>query len=284
MRRSVFLMFAVLLLLLFAGSTNGFAGFEVLAGRPHIDIDKDVAVDGERWVDADSAPGPVSLYVVKFRFVVMNNSSQTITNLDLTDTMFDLSGCPLPDELLPGDGFKCIIGPFECQPGQHMNIATITGEDESGNVVTASDPAHYFGDCDNGSPGTGTPGYWKNHPDAWPVTEITVGGLVYTREMAIAIMEHPVDGDKTFTMFPSLVAAMLNVMIGNDDSCIADVIMAADAWMADHPVGSMVEASSDAWDEGEPLHETLDLYNNGELCAPSRDDLENGNMFAIFSR
>jgi len=30
-------------------------------------------------------------------------------------------------------------------------------------------------------PGTGTPGYWKNHPGAWPVQTIVVGGIEYTK-------------------------------------------------------------------------------------------------------
>jgi hypothetical protein len=46
------------------------------------------------------------------------------------------------------------------------------------------------------NPGTGTPGYWKNHPDAWPVTQITVGGIVYTKVQAIYWLGH-VGTDKT---------------------------------------------------------------------------------------
>jgi hypothetical protein len=69
-----------------------------------------------------------------------------------------------------------------------------------------------------------------------------------------------------------LVSAKLNVMVGNDDSCIADTIAAADAWMAMYPVGSGVAASSPAWKQGEPLYEELDMYNNGKLdCAFHRD-------------
>ena len=121
-------------------------------------------------------------------------------------------------------------------------------------------------------PGTGTPGYWKNHPEAWPVEEITIGGVTYSKADAIKYMKKPVKKDKTLTMFPALVSAKLNVLIGNDDTCIAGTIAAADAWMADYgPVGSGVKASSDAWKMGEPLYEELDLYNNGELCAPHRD-------------
>lgn len=124
--------------------------------------------------------------------------------------------------------------------------------------------------------GTGTPGYWKNHPEAWPVDEITIGGETYTKEMAIFFMKARVKKDKTFTMFPALVAAKLNVLIGNEDSCIEGTIKDADQWMADYGpvVGSGVKASSNAWEMGEPLYEVLDLYNNGKLCAPSRDAME----------
>jgi len=121
------------------------------------------------------------------------------------------------------------------------------------------------------NPGTGTPGYWKNHPEAWPVEQITIGGVTYTKTEAINLMETSVKGDKTYTMFNALVAAKLNVMIGND-ACITSVINDADAWMQTYgPVGSGVPANSDAWQStGEQLYEQLDDYNNGLLCAPPR--------------
>lgn len=120
-------------------------------------------------------------------------------------------------------------------------------------------------------PGTGTPGYWKNHPEAWPVTQITVGGVTYSRAQAIAWLDN-VGKDKTTTMFSSLVSAMLNAMIGNDTSCVTSTITAADHWMATYgPVGKGVHAASYAWKIGEPLHRLMDNYNNGMLCAPHRD-------------
>jgi hypothetical protein len=121
-------------------------------------------------------------------------------------------------------------------------------------------------------PGTGTPGYWMNHPEAWPVDTITIGGMTYSKGDAVGFIKAPVKGDKTLTMFPALVAAKLNVLIGNEDSCIAATIAAADGWMTTYgPVGSGVPANSDAWKEGEPFYWTLDQYNNGQLCAPGRD-------------
>jgi len=120
------------------------------------------------------------------------------------------------------------------------------------------------------SPGTGTPGYWKNHSEAWPVDSITIGGTVYTKAMALYWMGLP-DGDKTHTMFRALVSAKLNVLIGNESSCIASTISAADAWMSSYPVGSNVRARTAAWSVGEPLYRELDAYNNGDRCAPHRD-------------
>ena len=118
--------------------------------------------------------------------------------------------------------------------------------------------------------GTGTPGYWKNHPEAWPAT-ITIGGREYDRDTAIYWLKK-VGKDKTTTMFSSLVSAKLNVMMGNKSDCVDDTIAAADDWMAHYgPVGSGVLASSPAWAEGEPLHKILDDYNNGRLCAPHRN-------------
>ncbi len=120
-------------------------------------------------------------------------------------------------------------------------------------------------------PGTGTPGYWKNHPEAWPVQTITVGGVSYTKAQAITWLE-AVGKDRTTTMFSSLVSAKLNVISGTDGSCIASTIDDADAWMAaSGPVGSGVHAASLAWKLGEPFHRRLDNYNNGMLCAPHRE-------------
>jgi len=137
--------------------------------------------------------------------------------------------------------------------------------------------------------GAGTPGYWKNHPEAWPVQFIVIGGITYTKDQAIAYMklaEKYTTGKKadgTCIMFFQLVAAVLNVELNkaNPDwvACVTEgdpsVIAAAQAWMTAHPLGSAVKCSSPVWTEvGEPLKNLLDAYNNGLLCCPSRDSLE----------
>jgi hypothetical protein len=119
---------------------------------------------------------------------------------------------------------------------------------------------------------TRTPGYWKNHPEAWPVDVIMIGDMEWTKEEAIAIMDQPVKGDKSLTMFPAWVATYLNGLAGTQKDCIMETFLAAKRWVKAFPPGSEVKASSKAWQKfGEPLYEKLDAYNNGFLCAPACD-------------
>jgi hypothetical protein len=111
-----------------------------------------------------------------------------------------------------------------------------------------------------------------NHPEAWPVTSIVIGGDTYSRDTAIALLQAPGNKDKTYTMFASLLAAKLNLLMGTNPVCITGEVAAADAWMDTYgPVGTKVAASSYAWKVGEPHHRAMDNYNNGMLCAPHRD-------------
>lgn len=154
-------------------------------------------------------------------------------------------------------------------PDGHGNsVAKVTWDDDE-----AQDSGTDFGFTKSAvtNPGTGTPGYWKNHPDAWPDQTITVGTTTYTKDQAIALLNQ-VGKDKTLTMFSSLVPAMLNVAIGNDNTCVSSTITQAQEWMTKYgPAGSGIHAASYAWKVGEPLHRLMDNYNNGMLCAPHRD-------------
>jgi len=154
--------------------------------------------------------------------------------------------------------------------GLGNSVATATRPDTDGGFDSSTDFG--FLQPPTTSPGTGTPGYWKNHPEEWPAT-IVVGGVTYTRDEALAFFGN-VSKDKRVTMFASLVSAKLNVGIGNDSSCVSSTIAKADDWMATYGApgsGAGVHAASYAWKLGEPLHRLMDNYNNGMLCAPHRD-------------
>ena len=119
--------------------------------------------------------------------------------------------------------------------------------------------------------GTRTPGYWKNHPEAWPVETITIGGEEYTKAEALALLNAKGGNDRSLTMFSHLLATKLNLLAGTEGDCIEDTVDAADAWLEQFPPDSDVNPNSAAWKTAEKWKNMLDSYNNGALCAPKGD-------------
>ena len=124
---------------------------------------------------------------------------------------------------------------------------------------------------------TGTPfacvrgqGFWKNHPDQWPVTELQLGTVTYTQEQLLSILHQPVRGNGLVLLAHQLIAAKLNVANGADSSCIQQTIADADALIGDlvvPPVGNGYLAPRDV----SALADVLEDYNEGRLCAQSCD-------------
>ena len=114
-----------------------------------------------------------------------------------------------------------------------------------------------------------TAGYWANHPGAWCVQTIQLGCQFYTPDQAIAIINNSTSGDKTYSLAAQLIGAKLNTdCSGTDSSCVALAIIAADAWLVLHPVGSGVTSNGAAWKQVKAAYNTLTDYNEGRLCAP----------------
>jgi hypothetical protein len=119
---------------------------------------------------------------------------------------------------------------------------------------------------------TATKGYWKTHPDAWPVNTLVIGGALRDKATLMAWLAGT-GTDKFNILASQLVASMLNVANGAESSCISSTIAAASAWVGTYesqrPIGEGA-----AWTLAAPLASKLDDYNNGQLCAPHRDDVE----------
>lgn len=161
------------------------------------------------------------------------------------------------------------------------NVATATGEDPFGTPVTDDGRAQTA----LLASGTGTPGFWKNHTEVWPILDSLLVGdwnhnwtcdadetcLPLTEQEALGALSNPPKGDMTWNLGRALVAAWLNVSAGNDSSCIAEVIDNATAWLLAHPLGSGVSGGDEAWGEASEWARILDDYNNGLLCAEHRD-------------
>jgi len=114
-------------------------------------------------------------------------------------------------------------------------------------------------------------GYWKNHPQAWQVTELQLGNVTYTQDQLLSIMHEPVHGNGLISLAHHLITAKLNVSNGADPSCIQQTIADADALIGDlvvPPVGDGFLAPGDV----NALKDTLEEYDEGDLCAPSCDN------------
>jgi hypothetical protein len=122
---------------------------------------------------------------------------------------------------------------------------------------------------------TGTPGgcvrgqgFWKNHPDQWPVTELQLGNVTYTQQQLLDILHEPVRGNGLLILAHQLIAAKLNIAAGADGSCIQQAIAEADALIGDlviPPVGNGYLSPRDA----APLAGILGQFNEGFMCAPA---------------
>ena len=92
-----------------------------------------------------------------------------------------------------------------------------------------------------------TPGYWKNHPEAWPVGSLMLGDTMYTMAELMVIFDTPTRGDATIILAQHLIAAKLNVLNGADDSINdaidgADELLAGDAPLYSKPKGDLKDA------------------------------------------
>ena len=114
--------------------------------EPAIDIEKYVSVDGQTtWHDADAPPGPQAMVgdPVYFRFVITNVGNVPLSDVTLTDSVYAVVGCNIPNPLLPGQSHTCIHGPVPAQAGQHTDTARVTGRYEQ-TTVGDSDDANYL--------------------------------------------------------------------------------------------------------------------------------------------
>lgn len=112
-----------------------------------------------------------------------------------------------------------------------------------------------------------TPGYWKNHPENWPMTSFSLGGVAYDQAQLIAIIRRPVRGDATIILAHHLIAAMLNVANGASDD-IQDAIDDGNDLLAMYPLGS--NPADPARSQALAIKDLLAAYN--EMGCPDGCD------------
>jgi hypothetical protein len=108
---------------------------------------------------------------------------------------------------------------------------------------------------------TYTIGYWKENPEQWPVSSLTLGDIVYSQKELLTILNTPPLGDATYILTDQLIGAAFNVLHGADSSAIAPTLNEANAWLVVNPLGS--NPTGTERQEGIDLARILSDYNRG---------------------
>lgn len=146
-----------------------------------------------------------------------------------------------------------------------------------------------------------TPGYWKTHPESWPVTTLGIGGTLYSQSCLLGVLNLPTRGDARLPLIHHLIATKLNLLpgiaagVGNTDpeaitdapaagSTVTDNVSAADLALA--ASGTQIDCSSNSLSGSAPsgaarsaieaLKDGLDGYNNGLFTAEASSGLSAG--------
>ena len=76
-------------------------------------------------------------------------------------------------------------------------------------------------------------GYWKNNPNAWPVTSLMLGSQTYTKTELLRTLRSSVgsggNADASLILADQLIAAKLNIANGADGTPVTTTIADADA-------------------------------------------------------
>lgn len=143
-------------------------------------------------------------------------------------------------------------------------VATGTTSFLPGRSTTVSTP--FLADCIDqpcGSTGcTLTQGFWKTHPEAWPVTTLTLGTVSYSQADLLKILNQPVKGNGLVSLAHQLIAAKLNIANGASGTVINATIASADAAIGARVVPPIGTGSLTTSSVG-GLVTSLDQYNNG---------------------
>ena len=205
---------------------------------------------------------------VTYTIKVTNVGDADLFNLTLIDSEYGEAPKDLiPQKLMPKEYFawqfnatidKCLL-----------DVAKATGADALGKTVSAWDRALVRVRPEFQPKSIG---YWKNHPEAWPVNEVRIGNVTYTEGDALAIMEGANAKDATRMLTAQLIAAKLNRLSGahscfgfsNEKMNIEQVIDNADAFLINHPLGSNPQGTEREY--ALKLKSMLEVYNSNFEC------------------
>jgi hypothetical protein len=187
------------------------------------------------------------------------------------------SGC-IPYNLHPGQSVTVVIGddslydncavsspcsgaPLLCNTAYVFRASALdaTGQLRVSDSITCATLA-----CVGGSSCTYSQGYWRNHPNAWPVTSLILGTVTYQAAELMAILDDPARGNGLVILVHQLIASKLNIANGADPSAVQQAITDADNMIGALVVPPIGNGYLPPGHTGN-LTETLTEYNEGTI-------------------
>jgi len=102
--------------------------------------------------------------------------------------------------------------------------------------------------------------YWRSHPEAFSIENITIGDLSYTKAEAIAMLKIKAQDEAT-ALLQEFFTALFNTLNGADSSAIEATLVEAKGWLSLHASGDDLTDSDRQ--QAQTLIQALMDYNNG---------------------
>jgi hypothetical protein len=239
-----------------AGNAGAPAGFTIQWMR----LDDYVAL-GNHWPVTSEVPNPAapSFCKANFRSIVPSSASgcsgynllpgQSVSVTIGDDSLYDNCAVASP----------CSGSPLLCNTAYVFRVsAAASSVDQRSNTITCATLPCV------GSPCTYTQGYWRNHPNAWPVTSLTLGTVTYQAAELMAILDNPAQGNGLVILAHQLIAAKLNIANGADPSAVQQAVTDADNMIGTLVVPPIGNGYLEPAQTGN-LSETFTEYNEGTI-------------------
>jgi len=110
-------------------------------------------------------------------------------------------------------------------------------------------------------------GYWRNHPDAWPVSSLVLGTQTYSQDELLLILHPTTARNASLILAQQLIAAILNTANGSDPTPLGDAISQANTFLSAFS-GKLPYSVTPGSPTGQAMvgiASLLDEYNSGQL-------------------
>ena len=150
------------------------------------------------------------------------------------------------------------------------NTVVSTATDAAGNTASCSFTVTVTGNSGGDKCPLGS-GFWKNHPELWPVTSLTLGTVTYDQAQLLTILNASTKGDASLILANQLIAALLNQANGAQSGPLCSILGDANSLLDGCTLPCKVKPSSVQGKTMVNAASMLEAYNESLLtpgCSP----------------